>query len=48
MKAIVSLNDFINEMDVFSDEHSAFLNQHTGELVTLSKEELPQRKKMMT
>lgn len=40
MKAIVSLNDFINEMDVFSDEHSAFLNQHTGELVTLSREEL--------
>jgi hypothetical protein len=27
-------------MDVLSDEHSAFLNRHTGELVTLSSEEL--------
>jgi len=40
MKAIVSIKDIINEMDVLSDEHSAFLNRHTGELVTLSSEEL--------
>ena len=40
MKAIVSIKDVVNEMDVLSDEHSAFLNRHTGELVTLSSEEL--------
>lgn len=40
MKATVSLKDVINEMDVPGDEHSAFLNRHTGELVTLSSEEL--------
>jgi hypothetical protein len=40
MKATVSLKDVINEMDVVSDEHSAFLNRQTGELVTLTREEL--------
>ena len=40
MKAIVSIKDVVNEMDVLSEEHSAFLNRHTGELVTLSSEEL--------
>jgi hypothetical protein len=40
MKAIVSLKDVVNEMDVLSDEHSAFLNRHTGELITLSNEEI--------
>jgi Uncharacterised protein family (UPF0158) len=40
MKAIVSIKDVVNEMDVLSDEHSAFLNRHTGELVTLSNEEI--------
>jgi hypothetical protein len=40
MKAIVSIKDVVNEMDVISDEHSAFLNRHTGELVTLSNEEI--------
>jgi hypothetical protein len=40
MKATVSLKDVVDEMDVPSDEHSAFLNRHTGELVTLSSEEL--------
>ena len=40
MKAIVSIKDVVNEMDVLSDEHSAFLNRHSGELVTLSSEEL--------
>lgn len=39
-KAIVSIKDVVNEMDVLSDEHSAFLNRHTGELVTLSNEEI--------
>ena len=40
VKAIVSIKDVVDEMDVPSDEHSAFLNRHTGELVTLSTEEL--------
>jgi hypothetical protein len=40
MKATVSLKDVVDEMDVPGDEHSAFLNRHTGELVTLSSEEL--------
>jgi hypothetical protein len=40
MKAIVSIKDVVNEMDGLSDEHSAFLNRNTGELVTLSMEEL--------
>ncbi|MGO9137866.1 MAG: UPF0158 family protein [Syntrophales bacterium] len=40
MKAIVSIKDVVNEIDVLSDEHSAFLNRHTGELVTLSNEEI--------
>jgi hypothetical protein len=39
-KAIVSLKDVVNEMDVSSEEHSAFINRHTGELLTLSTEEL--------
>jgi len=40
MKAIVLIKDVVNEMDVLNDEHTAFLNRHTGELVTLSSEEL--------
>ena len=40
MKAIVSIKDVVNEMDVPSEEDSAFINRHTGELVTLSIEEL--------
>jgi hypothetical protein len=40
MKVTVSLKDVINEMDVVSDEHSAFPNRQTVELVTLSREEL--------
>ena len=40
MKTIVSIKDVVNEMDILSDEHSAFLNRNTGELVTLSDEEL--------
>jgi Uncharacterised protein family (UPF0158) len=40
MKAIVSMKAVVDEMDVLSDEHSAFLNRHTGELITLSSEEI--------
>lgn len=40
MKITVSLRDLINEMDVLSDEHTAYLNKRTGELLTLSDEEL--------
>jgi len=40
MRAIVSIKDVVDEMDIPSDEHSAFLNRHTGELVTLSSEEI--------
>ena len=40
MKTVVSIKDVVDEMDVPSDEHSAFLNRHTGELVTLTTEEL--------
>ena len=40
MKVIVSIKDVVNEMDVLSDEYSAFLNRYTGELVTLSNEEI--------
>jgi len=37
---IVSLHAVINAMDVPSHEHWAFLNKRTGELVTLTEEEL--------
>jgi hypothetical protein len=40
MKATVLIKDVVNEMAVLNDEHSAFLNRHTGELVILSSEEL--------
>jgi hypothetical protein len=40
MKTIVSLKDVVNEMDVLSDEFSAFINRQTGELITLTGEEL--------
>ena len=36
----VSLRAFVDEMDVFSDEHHAYINKITGELVTLSNEEI--------
>jgi len=39
-KVIASIKDVVDGMDVPSDENSAFLNRHTGELVTLSSEEL--------
>ena len=40
MKATFSLKDVVHEMDVPGDEHSAFLHRHTGELITLSRDEL--------
>jgi hypothetical protein len=40
MQVIVSIKDVVDAMDILSDEHSAFLNRITGELVTLSREEL--------
>ena len=40
MEHIIHLKDVIQEMDVFGDEYRAFLNIRTGELVTLSDEEL--------
>ena len=36
----VSLQAVIDEMDTFGDEFHPYLNQHTGELVTLSPEEI--------
>jgi hypothetical protein len=40
MKPVVNLREVIQEMDVFGDEHRAFLNIQTGELITLSDYEL--------
>ena len=37
---VVSLRDFIIHMDVFSDEYHAYLDKRTGELVTISDEEI--------
>jgi hypothetical protein len=40
MAVIVSLHDVVTEMDVFSDEHTAYINRRTGELITVTHEEL--------
>lgn len=40
MKVVVSLKDIIDEMDTLSDEIAGFLNRQTGELITLTSEEL--------
>ena len=40
MKVIVSVKDIVDEMDVPSDNFSSFLNRQTGELVTLTSEDL--------
>lgn len=40
MAPVIRLRDLINEMDACSDEFKTFLNTRTGELVTLSVEEL--------
>jgi hypothetical protein len=40
MKAPVSLKAVVDEIDGLSDDHVAYLNLQTGELVTLSAEEI--------
>ena len=38
MAAIVSLRDVIDEMDMMSDEATAYINRKTGELITITNE----------
>jgi len=40
MAAIVSLRDVIEQMDMMSDEATAYINRKTGELITLTDEVL--------
>jgi hypothetical protein len=40
MAAIISLRDVIEEMDLTTDEATAYINRKTGELITLTHEEL--------
>ena len=40
MAPTVSLHDVVNEMDVMSEEYTAYINRKTGELVTLSEEDI--------
>src|SRR3989304_9280873 len=40
MTPTVSLQAVVQEMDVFSDEEHAYLNQRTGELVTIRNEDI--------
>jgi hypothetical protein len=40
VKAIVSVQDVIQEMDMQTDEDEGYLNKRTGELITLSAEDL--------
>ena len=40
MPSIVKLQDVINEMNPMSEECSSYLNRRTGELITLTDEEL--------
>jgi len=39
MAVIVSLRAFIEEMDLVTDEATAYINRQTGELITLTHEE---------
>src|SRR5881628_1080796 len=39
MAVIVSLRDFIEEIDLVTDEATAYINRKTGELITLTHEE---------
>lgn len=39
MPIVVSLRAFINEMDILSDEHIAYLNRRTGEFITLTQDD---------
>jgi len=38
MAAIVSLRDVIDEMEIMSDEATAYINRKTGELITVTDE----------
>jgi len=40
MAVIVSLRDLIEQMDLMTDEATAYINRNTGELITLTHEEL--------
>jgi hypothetical protein len=40
MAAIVSLRDVIDEMEMSSDEATSYINRKTGELITLTHEDL--------
>jgi len=40
MTLTVSLRDVVNEMEVPNDEWHAYLNKHTGELVTITDEDV--------
>src|SRR3977135_1575249 len=40
MAATVKLKDVVNELEMVSDESTAYLNKRTGELYTLTQEEL--------
>lgn len=38
--AVISLRDFVDEMQVFSDEQHAYLNKVTGELITITNDDI--------
>jgi len=40
MAVVVSLHEIVSEMDVMNDESHAYLNIETGELVTITDEEI--------
>jgi hypothetical protein len=40
MTSVVKFQDVVDEMDTVSDEHHAYLNRQTGELVTIGDEEI--------
>ncbi len=40
MKITVSLRDVVDELELLSEERTAFLNKRTGDLITVSEEEL--------
>jgi hypothetical protein len=39
MPILVNLQDVVAEMDALSDEHTAYINRKTGELITITDEE---------
>jgi hypothetical protein len=40
MTLVVSLRDFVGEMQLLSDEHHAYLNKDTGEFIIISDDDL--------